>query len=247
MSTIHSALLYLHIILGVICLVLFWLPVICQKGSKLHNLSGRVYYYMMLFIAASGVIMSSMVLIDPIAVYVTGNPLPAEAVAAFEQQRRHFSAFLLLLSLLTWVTIRHAYAVLEAKAELQQLKRLSLVLPIICLFVCSVYVFWLGWQSGTVLFMIFAGVGLVNALAFARYSFQKQVAARQWIIEHFSSMIGSGIALYTAFFAAGGRRMLAEILTGHWQIVSWIAAPALGLAAIALFKNHFARKFRVAH
>lgn len=246
MSTIHSTLLYLHILLGAICLLLFWLPVISKKGSKIHNTSGHLYYQMMLFIAASGAIMSTLVLIDPLAVYTSGNPLPADKVAQFEHERRHFSSFLLLLSVLSWVTIRHAYAVLKAKAALNQLKHWQLQLPVLMLLVGSLYMLWSGWQSGTVLFMIFSVVGLFTAISIWRYTQQKKLAERQWIIEHFSSMIASGIALYTAFFAAGGRRMLAGILTGHWQLVSWVIAPALGVLAIVLFKKHFERKFRVA-
>lgn len=173
------------------------------------------------------------------------HKLPANKVAQFERERRHFSAFLLLLSVLTWVTIRHAYAVLKAKTALNQLKSWQLQLPVLLLFVGSIYMLWSGWRSGTVLFMIFSVVGLVTAVSIWRYTRQKTLAQRQWIIEHFSSMIASGIALYTAFFAAGGRRMLAGILTGHWQIVSWIIAPTLGVLAMVLFKKHFERKFRV--
>ena len=98
MSLIHTILLYGHIFLGALCLVLFWLPVICQKGSKLHKLSGRYYYYMMLFIAGSGVVMSLMVLFDPVLIYLKGATLPAERLAKFVSERRNFSAFLLLLS-----------------------------------------------------------------------------------------------------------------------------------------------------
>lgn len=245
MSLVHSTLLYLHILIGTLCLLLFWLPVISKKGSKLHNKSGRCYYYSMLFIAGSGIIMSTLVLIDPIAVYASANPLPADKVEHFVRTRRHFSSFLLLLSLLTWVTVRHAYSVLQVKANLQQLKTSQYQLPVVMLLLGGIYMLWFGWQSRTPLFMIFSVVAIFTAVNIWRYSWQKQLAERQWIIEHFSSMISSGIALYTAFFAAGGRRILADVLVGHWQIVSWVIAPLLGVSAIILFKKHFERKFRV--
>lgn len=247
MSVFHSSLLFLHIALGALCLVLFWLPVFSQKGSKVHNFSGKLYYYCMLFIAGSGIVMSVMVLIDPIAVYAADRPMPADRIAAFTASRRHFSAFLLLLSVLTWVTVRHAYAVLKVKANLSALRNWRFQLPVAALFIGSLYMCWSGWQSGTVLFMIFSGVGFFTSLSVWRYTYQQQVAPRQWIIEHFSSMIATGIALYTAFFAAGGRRLLADILTGHWQIVSWVAAPILGICATLYFKKHFERKFKVSN
>lgn len=246
MSMIHFTVLCLHIAIGALCLVLFWVPVITKKGSKLHNVSGVLYYKFMLFIAVSGAIMSIMVLIDPIAVYAVNRPLPADKIASFVYARRQFSSFLLLLSVLTWVTIRHAYAVLKIQANLQALRKWPFQLPVAALFIGSLYVFYSGWQHGNLLFMIFSGVGAFTAISVWRYSYQRQIAQRQWIIEHFSTMIASGIALYTAFFAAGGRRLLADILTGQWQIVSWVAAPTLGLLAIVTFKRHFKRKFRVA-
>ncbi|WP_423186894.1 hypothetical protein ACO1PK_01355 [Alishewanella sp. d11] len=245
MALIHTSLLYLHIFFGALCLLLFWLPVISQKGSKLHNFSGRIYYYFMLFIAGSGMVMSAMVLFDPIAVYTSGNPLPAAKVDAFVAARRQFSSFLFLLSILTWVTIRHAYEVLAAKDQRQLLQRWQLQLPVAVLFCFSFYVFWLGWQSKSPLFMIFSSVSFFSAIGIWRYIWQRQIKKRQWIIEHFGNMIGSGIALYTAFFAAGGRKILADILTGHWQIASWVIAPLLGVLAIQLFKKHFQRKFNV--
>ena len=61
MNYLHTTLLFLHILLGAICLMLFWVPVASAKGSMLHNTAGKLYYKMMLFIAGSGVLMCLMV------------------------------------------------------------------------------------------------------------------------------------------------------------------------------------------
>ena len=141
--------------------------------------------------------------------------------------------------------MRHAYGVLKVKAELAQLRVWSYQGPVWTLLVGSVALAIVGFAAGDLLSIIFSGVGAMTVIGILRYIHQNQLQPRHWIIEHFTSMIGTGIALYTAFFAAGGRRLLAEVLTGQWQLVSWIIAPVMGISAIMLFKRHFNRKFRV--
>lgn len=245
MNYLHTTLLFLHILLGAICLMLFWVPVVSAKGSMLHNTAGKLYYQMMLFIAGSGVLMCLMVLYSPTMVYGQNPNWTAAQLERFITERRLFSFFLLQLSLLTWVTVRHAYGVLKVKAELAQLRVWSYQGPVWALLVGSVALAIVGFAAGDLLSIIFSGVGAMTVIGILRYIRQPTLQPRQWIIEHFTSMIGTGIALYTAFFAAGGRRLLAEVLTGQWQVISWIIAPVLGIGAIMLFKRHFSRKFRV--
>lgn len=245
MNYLHTSLLALHILLGAICLMLFWVPVVSVKGSMLHNTAGKLYYKMMLFIAGSGVLMCLMVLYSPTMVYGQNPNWTAAQLQKFITERRLFSFFLLQLSLLTWVTVRHAYGVLKVKAELAQLRVWSYQGPVWALLVGSVALAIVGIGAGDLLSIIFSGVGAMTVIGILRYIRQPGLQPRQWIIEHFTSMIGTGIALYTAFFAAGGRRLLAEVLTGQWQVISWIIAPVLGISAIILFKRHFSRKFRV--
>ena len=245
MNYLHTSLLALHILLGGICLMLFWVPVVSAKGSMLHNTAGKLYYQMMLLIAGSGVLMCLMVLYSPTMVYGQNPNWSTTQLQKFITERRLFSFFLLQLSLLTWVTVRHAYGVLKVKAELAQLRVWSYQGPVWALLVGSITLAGVGVINKDVLSVIFSGVGTMTVIGILRYIHQPSLKPRQWIIEHFTSMIGTGIALYTAFFAAGGRRLLAEVLTGQWQVVSWIIAPVMGISAIMLFKRHFSRKFRV--
>lgn len=245
MNYLHTTLLFLHILLGAICLMLFWVPVVSAKGSMLHNTAGKLYYQMMLFIASSGVLMCLMVLFSPTMIYGQNPNWAAAQLQKFITERRLFAFFLLQLSLLTWVTVRHAYGVLKVKAELVQLRVWSYQGPVWALLVGSVALAIVGFAAGDLLSIIFSGVGAMTVLGILRYIRQPTLQPRQWIIEHFTSMIGTGIALYTAFFAAGGRRLLAEVLTDQWQAISWIIAPVMGISAIMLFKRHFSRKFRI--
>jgi hypothetical protein len=93
--------------------------------------------------------------------------------------------------------------------------------------------------------IIFAVVSLVTASTISLYVYKKEIKPRAWIIEHFSSMVGSGIAVYTAFFAAGGRRMLSQWLPEQWQLVSWLAAPVIGVTVMILLTGYYKRKYKV--
>ena len=244
MSALHSILLYTHIALGSIALLLFWLPVIVKKGSKLHNNAGQVFYYIMLLVSGSGMVMSGLTIYDPLAIYPMPN-LSGVELQRFLGWRVVFSQFLLLLSLLTWVSVRHAIGVLLAKANRNLLKRLSFLGPVLLMLPLSLFVAWQGYKFNQTLLMIFAGVSFYTAVSICVYIFKAEIKPRQWIIEHFSAMVGTGIAVYTAFFAAGGRRMLSQLLPDEWQLVSWLAAPVIGLTALILLTGYYKRKYKV--
>ena len=245
MQTLHTVLLYLHIALGAAALLIYWLPIMAKKGSKLHISAGNIFYYIMLLVSGSGVILSLLGLADPVAIYAAGKQLTSEQVQRMLVWRVPLSQFLLLLSLLTWVTVRHAIGVLRAKADRSLLRRWYYQAPVILLFPTALYVAWQGITVGMPLLIIFACVSLVTATTISLYVYKKEVSPRAWIIEHFSAMVGSGIAVYTAFFAAGGRRMLAELLPENWQLVSWLAAPVIGAIVLITLTGYYKRKYKV--
>lgn len=244
MSLIHTTLLYLHIALGAVALLLYWLPVIARKGSKLHINAGKVFYYLMLIVSGSGIVMSLMGLYDPVGIYTAGRQLTAEQIERMLIWRIPLSQFLLLLSLLTWVTARHAIGVLRAKSDRHMLRRWFYQGPVLALVPLALYVAYQGISIAMPLLIIFAVVSLVTATTISWYIYKKDIAPRAWIIEHFSSMVGSGIAVYTAFFAAGGRRMLADILPSEWQLVSWLAAPVVGITVIIFMTRYYKRHYK---
>ncbi|KUM54763.1 hypothetical protein [Rheinheimera sp. EpRS3] len=245
MSLIHTTLLYLHIALGAVALLLYWLPVIARKGSKLHINAGKVFYYLMLIVSGSGIVMSLMGLYDPVGIYTAGKQMTAAQIERMLVWRIPLSQFLLLLSLLTWVTVRHAIGVLHAKTDRSMLRRWFYQGPVLVLFPTALYVAYQGITVGMPLLVIFAVVSLVTASTISLYVYKKEIKPRAWIIEHFSSMVGSGIAVYTAFFAAGGRRMLSQWLPEQWQLVSWLAAPVIGVTAMILLTGYYKRKYKV--
>lgn len=241
MLMLHSLLLKLHIGLGVIALLLFWLPMLSRKGSSLHRRSGRYYGHIMKAVAFSGLVMTSMVWFDPVgikgAALLVDGQISERKLAFFNM----LNLFLFLLSLLTWVTIRHATGSLLCKQNRAALKHWSYQAPVWLLVVVAPYAAWQGFLFNMPLVMVFAGISLVTSFSILAYLHTKTVTANRWLIEHASAMIGSGIAAYTAFFAFGGRALFAELLTGHWMMLPWLLPSLIGVPATIWFKRRLSQ------
>lgn len=124
MLAIHQALLYLHILLGTVALIVFWVPIAVRKGGASHVRFGRVYVWSMYLVATSGILMSVMVLSYP-AFFKAELLQRATSEPAMLQQIYYFWSLLLFLSLLTFVSVRQAMLVLKHKRTTEVFRRCS--------------------------------------------------------------------------------------------------------------------------
>ena len=150
MIHIHSVLLFLHILLGSGALVLFWVPFYTEKGKLNHRKFGAYYKSAMYIVAASGAIMSVLVLAAPLAIkgdIASSTTDPAKVAHAV----RLFWTFLLYLSLLSFTTTRHAIAVLRAKQDLRLLRSFHYILPIALLALFGPVLIYLGVNNNQIL------------------------------------------------------------------------------------------------
>ena len=243
---IHQGLLYLHIIAGAIALFVFWVPVVAKKGSSVHTRFGSYFTSLMYTISLSGLVMSLMVLTDPLAVRLPQQEMTAEQLARYLQINRDSAIFLLMLSLLVLTNVRQSLLVLKAKADRAMLKKPAELALVLLLGFAGVLVGYLGLTTSNVLFQIFAGVSIFNCAGTLHYIFKKSLIQREWLLAHLGNIIGAGIGAYTAFFAFGGRRFLAEILPGAWQILPWVLPAIIGVTATYFLNKKYRKQYRVA-
>ena len=239
MSSIHSFLFICHIVVGTTALLTFWLPTITKKGSLDHVKFGRLYAYTMYAVTFTGASMALLVLVDPIA--IKGHLLRADVDKhAFVDSVRIFWSYLLYLCLITYVSVRHGFAVLEVKQEIERLRKPSYLIPLFTLVFAAVAILTVGIQAGRALHIIFGILGLVLSIGMLKYCFKSSVKPGAWGAEHLGSMIGSGIGAYTAFLAFGGRQLFSDI--GQWQLIFWIAPGVIGSIAIARLSRKYVPK-----
>ncbi|MGM0526477.1 MAG: hypothetical protein ACQEQ8_09835 [Pseudomonadota bacterium] len=238
MLTFHSTLLYLHIVAGVIAMIIFWIPVTTRKGGLNHRRFGRVYVAIMYTVAVSAIIMSLMVLVAP-AYFKADWFANSENPEQLKTSIYGFWTLLLVLSLLTYNSVNQAMLALKTKRDRRLARRWYHVAAPIALLLSAIVLLGLtvNGVGNKILGYVFSTFSIISAAQVLHYAYAKHVAPNRWLMEHLSSMCGSGIAVYTAFFAFGARHVLAEL--GQWQLVFWILPGLLGGIAIHFWTRKY--------
>jgi uncharacterized membrane protein len=236
MLLIHQWLVWGHIVAGSLALALFWLPMLAKKGSPLHRQSGRYYAYLLYGVSMSGLVSSVMVIAAPL--YFKAKLLK-EGVdpSLFAENIRASWHFLGLLSLLSWVAIRQAVLVLKTGLDRQLLKQPLHVVAVAALAPWGAYVLWLGIDRSQPLLIIFSLLAIASAVTGLRVIFRAEVTKMMLLREHIGNMLGSGIAIYTAFAAFGGRSVLELSDTG--QLVSWLLPSVIGVSFTVWYNRRY--------
>lgn len=235
---LHKVLLVLHIAAGTLAMALFWLPMLAKKGSPWHRRAGHWFVAVMHGLAGSGIVMAVLVLCDP--QLKADQRLPNQSLAEFELQVRIFWSFLLLLSLLALSNVRQGMRVLQVGLTRQGLGSVFHSGLLVVTFGFALYTLQLCIRHHFVLGQVFAVVALLTSSGALRYVYKAHVTAAERMQQHIGNMLGCGIAVYTAFFALGGRRFLD--LSPQAQFVSWILPSVIGVVAIGLYNWQWQRK-----
>lgn len=236
MVFLYQALVWGHIVAGSLALLIFWAPMLATKGSAWHRQSGRYYAWLLYLVSLSGIACCVLVLAAP--TYFKAERFAAGTdIAAQSAQIRLFWSFLALLSVLSWVSIRQAVLVLKAGPERLLLKSVSHLSAICLLLLLACYVFWLGGTHQQLLLQIFSVVALLSGIGALRFIFRAEVSRMQIIREHIGAMLGSAIAIFTAFTAFGGRSLLT--LSGQGQLISWLLPSLIGVGLICWYQRRY--------
>ena len=236
MQFAHSALFIFHVVIGSMALLLFWVPIFSRKGSIDHKQFGKYFFRVMYLVAASGAAMATMVLIAPL--YFKGHLMsPGTDPDVFSSHIRAFWAFLLALSLLSYVSTRQGHLVFRLAREnkLSDLRKPAHRLPIVFLAISGLGLLYLGATQGRTLHMIFGVLSVLVSIGSFRFTMRTEFSKFDVLQEHFSALIGSGIGAYTAFITFGARQLLQD--WGQWQILFWIAPGIIGSIAISILSR----------
>lgn len=237
MPLIMRILLIVHVILGAIGLVAFWVPVFTRKGGPAHRAFGKVYKYCAYTVFATA---GSAVILRA-GWYLAEGHSPATQPAAFG-----FLVFLGYLALVTFVVVRHGVLVLQHKQDPRTLgTRLSKWLAraaIAASVVVIAYAVTVSPNNAIILYAL-SPIGLLTGAGILRYVGNPPQTPRSWLYEHLGSMLGGGIAFHTAFAVFGSTRLFDIGLQGWIGVIPWIAPAAIGIPATVIWTRHYRRKF----
>ena len=230
MSFTYQFLLIIHIAIGFLSLILFWIPMVAKKGSPLHIRTGHWYAKAMYLVGFSALILALMLMIDPIAFKFPDNDFSAERTVRIAEQLNSTGLFLLAISVLVLVGVRHGLQSVKAKGNQALMRRADSLVINTALLAIGI---WLAFAAAggspmSVLYYIFAALCSVTAISNLRFCLKQKVTRGEQIVAHIGGIIGAGIGSHTAFFVFGANRFLSELLSGYVVIVPWILPGVVG-------------------
>lgn len=213
MTAAYSLVVAIHGAIGIVALFAFWTAALLRKGSPLHRRVGQGY-----LVAMVGIIVTAL----PLAGYklLLGKPVVA--------------AFLAYLAVITATSIWSAWRAIRDKDDVRRYTGAVYAgLAWLCL-VSGAGVLALGVKVGSPLLAGFSTVGIFvgqDMLRTRRNRARLAAQPRWWLTEHYSAMLGNGVATHIAFLGIGLPKLLPAVEGATLQYVAWFGPLAVALIA----------------
>ena len=224
--TAYQILVAAHGTVGVLALMTFWSAAFLRKGSSLHRRVGQGYLLAMVGIVA------------------TALPMAAVKVAAGQAVIATFLAYLVVITATgvwgAWRAIRDKHDVVRYTGPVYA------GFAWLCL-LSGVAVFALGVRVGSPLLMGFSVIGLFTGqdmLRKRRHPGRLAAQPRWWLVEHYTAMLGNGIATHVAFLAIGLPRLLPAVDGAALHYFAWFGPLVVALVAKVLVDRRWKPKAR---
>ena len=243
MSNLFQSLRWAHIAAGSIALMLFWIPAIAPKGGKLHIRAGWFYVVCMSVVVLTAFTMSGLAFTIPLAIRRVARPLSPTELADFFRNQRIFATFLAYLAGVTLASGWQGIWATETKREPKTMRTpFSLALNVaIILGGLTVLTLGIRYHSGPLIGL--SPIGPLIGAGNLRYLINGPQTRMHWWYEHLGSMIGTGIAGYTAFLVFGGARLSPLVAQSQLYTIFWVLPTLMGVPAIFATIAYYRRKF----
>ena len=228
-----------HIGIGIVGLLVFWIPIFAQKGGARHVFYGRLFSWICYGVLASAALAVALHMYE----FWQRGIGPRQAPAIFS-----LYLFLGYLTLTTFAIITHGRGAAWARDDTPSLRapwRITIsTLPILGSLGLIAYAFHFRPPTFWVLlaisiFGIFASYDAISHMLKARATRQ------EWVYQHLNGMIGTGIAFYTAFVAFGARVAIDfdTLAQSGFNVIPWLAPAAIGIPFTMYWKRQVMRRY----
>jgi hypothetical protein len=243
MANLFQWLRWVHVAAGGLALILFWIPAIARKGGRTHIRAGWFYVVCMSVVVVTAFTMSGLAFTIPLAIRRIAQPLSPAALADFLRGQRLSATFLAYLAGVTLALGWQGIWAVQTKREPKAMRTpFSLALNAAVLLAgLTVLVLGMKYRSGPLLAL--SPLGPLIGVGNLRYLLRGPQSRMHWWYEHLSSMIGTGIAGYTAFFVFGGARLLPSVARSQLYTIFWVLPALIGVPIIFLTVAYYQRKF----
>lgn len=220
MDPIRQVLLAIHLAAGAAALLLFWIPALTKKGGVTHRWAGRWYVRAMTTITATGLVL---------------------ATGYLASERWRVGVFLMFLGLITGTSLWNGWRVLRVKKDPAKYRNAAHIAVALTNVLAGAALIAFGIAVHMPLFWAFGPVGFLIGGGMLGLLLRKPDDPKFWLYEHFTGMIGSGIASHVAFLAFGGRQLFGWTLGGY-AVYLWITPVVVGTAAITALNVYYRAK-----
>ncbi|WP_167284835.1 DUF2306 domain-containing protein [Marilutibacter alkalisoli] len=202
-----------HVAAGTVALLTFWSAALLRKGSQPHRLVGRAYLLAMVCVIATALPMC-------VVQYQRGQPVTA--------------AFLAYLVVITSTAVWSAWRAVRDKHDVVRYTGPVFVVLGVLSLLTGAAVLALGVRVNSPLLMGFSSIGLVAGIdTLLKRIRREKMAARPgwWRTEHYTSMLGNGIATHIAFLGIGLPRLLPSLGGSSLQYLAWFGPLLVAVLA----------------
>ncbi len=234
-ESLFHALVKVHIVIGTIGLVTFWIPVLTKKGRDVHRKGGALFARVMLVTGVIALFISVCSLVEPRGTH----PLVQDVTLI----RAQFGWLMMFLGVLTFSlawhglqAVRHRFDHEKHRSAFSTAVHLGVVATgLNCAYqgafvVDKVLLVWVGL------------LGSSSALSILYFIYTSDHDKREWLHQHLRSSVGAGISAYTAFLAVMIVRWRPEEAFNPFL---WILPTIPGSIYIGLHEGPlFAARFR---
>ena len=234
---VHDILRASHIGFGSLALVLFWVPAVALKGSRLHVFSGRWFTRIAFAVAITATVSCIWAIIAPMSFSGITRELTTDESERLIGSIRFL--FIVLLTLTTWLVASVVMGVHSSRHRVDPPSNSSTVryswwISGGASVICGCYGVFLvtGGDINGLLPVLLTWVGVSDSRKNLQFLSEPSVPEHAWIGKHIESMIGAGIAMHTAFFVFGLKQLSPIRLTGVLVLTPWVLPVALGAIAI---------------
>jgi hypothetical protein len=244
MASLFHALRWIHIAAGTLALMLFWIPAIAPKGGRTHIRAGWFYAACMSVVVVTAFAMSGLAFTIPLAIRQIARPLSPAELSDFLRSQRIFAVFLAYLAGVTLASGWQGIWAIETRRQPKTMRTpFSLTLNIVVLLGgFTVLILGIKYRSGPLIGL--SPIGPLIGAGNLRYLLRGPQSRMHWWYEHLGSMIGTGIAGYTAFLVFGGSRLFPSVARSQLYTLLWVLPSVIGVPVIFATVAYYQRKFR---
>ena len=224
METAYQSLLLVHGLCGLVALIAFWVAAFAKKGSPLHLRVGKAY-----MLAMIGIIVTAL----PMAAIIAGRGKPGIAT------------FLIYLVVITATGMWLGWRAVKRKRDQPTYRGPAYVVVAALNLIASAIVFAVGLEMSQALLMGFSAVGTITGVQMLMRRARPLTSARWWLKEHFSAMIGCGVATHIAFLAIGLDRIVRAVgidPPSWYHLIAWFLPLAVSFVVGAWLDRKYMPK-----